>query len=264
MLPSLPLFHRIAGQPIIVLGAGKAAEAKRRLVRRAGGQVIDELQRGIDAGVRLAFIAHADPARCEADAIRARCAGLLVNVVDRPELCDFTTPSVLERGAVLLAIGTGGASAGLAKALRLRLETLLPATLADLAIALHQARTALRTRFPDAGDRRRALDSALAANGPLDPLDPAAATRVAPWLAGAETSPPGAHEIRLRSADPEDLTLREARLLGSADLIAHEASVPPAILARARADAARQIIRPEERPKPTGLTVILRTPKTES
>jgi len=262
MLPSLPLFHRITGHPVIVLGHGEAAEAKRRLVQRAGGLVVDELQPGIDAGARLAFIAHADPAMCEADAIRARCAGLLVNVVDRPELCDFTTPSILERGPVLLAIGTGGASAGLAKALRLRLETLLPSTLADLATALHQARTALRTRFPDASDRRRALDSALTANGPLDPLDPAAASRVEPWLAGAETTPPGTHEIHLRSADPEDLSLREARLLGSADLIAHEPSVPPAILARARADAARQIIQPQDRPKPTGLTVILRTPKS--
>jgi uroporphyrin-III C-methyltransferase/precorrin-2 dehydrogenase/sirohydrochlorin ferrochelatase len=261
MLPSLPLFHRIAGLPVIVLGTGEAAEAKRRLVHRAGGQVVEELQPGIDAGARLAFIAHADPASCEADAIRAQAAGLLVNVVDRPELCDFTTPSILERGPVVLAIGTGGASAGLAKSLRLRLETLLPTKLADLATALHQARTALRTRFPDPSDRRRALDSALTANGPLDPLDPAAASRVEPWLQGAETTPPGTQEIRLRSPDPEDLTLREARLLGSADLIAHEPLVPESILARARADAARQVIQPEDRPKPTGLTVILRTAK---
>lgn len=261
MLPSLPLFHRIAGQPVVVLGHGDAAEAKRRLVERAGGDVVEELEPGIDAGARLAFIAHADPATCEADASRARCAGLLVNVVDRPELCDFTTPSVLERGPVLLAVGTGGASAGLAKALRLRLETLLPPTLADLATGLHNCRVALRARFPDAGQRRRALDSALTRSGPLDPLDPESSARLPAWLAGAETTPDRTVEIRLRSADPEDLTLREARLLGSADTLAHEPAIPHAILDRARADASRLALAPGQEPgaRP-GLVVILRCP----
>ena len=77
-MDSLPLYHRIAGQPVIVLGEGDAAEAKRRLVERAGGDVICAIQDGIDRGARLAFIAHADAASAEADAIRARCAGLLV------------------------------------------------------------------------------------------------------------------------------------------------------------------------------------------
>ena len=95
-LPSLPLFHRLAGQPVVVLGVGEAAEAKRRLVLRAGGQVVEDLAEGIDIGARLAFIAHEDARACEADAIRARGAGLLVNVVDRPALCDFTTPSISE------------------------------------------------------------------------------------------------------------------------------------------------------------------------
>src|SRR3546814_8897751 len=68
-----------------------------------------DLQDGMDRGERLAFSAHDDAAMCEADAIRLRDAGLLVNVVDRPELCDFTTPSILERDPVLIAIGTSGA-----------------------------------------------------------------------------------------------------------------------------------------------------------
>lgn len=259
-MQTLPLYHRIAGQPVIVLGEGDAAEAKRRLVERAGGQVCIELQDGIDRGARLAFIAHDDAGAAEADAIRARCAGLLVNVVDRPALCDFTVPSVLERGPVLIAVGTGGVSAGLAKALRLRLEALLPPALGALAEGLGALRTRLRARFPDGGERRRALDAALAAGGPLDPLDPAAAGRVEDWLAGAPSGAAAAAvEIVLRSADPDDLTLREARLLGSADVLAHEAEVPEAILLRARADAVRRVIAAgEAAPAGSGLVVVLR------
>lgn len=261
-MDTLPLYHRIAGQPVIVLGSGDAAEAKRRLIRRAGGQPVDDLQAGIDRGVRLAFIAHDSEEAARADAIRARCAGLLVNVVDRPALCDFTVPSVLERGPVTVAVGTGGVSAGLAKHLRLRLEAILPESLGSLARALDEARAALRERLPDAAARRRALDAALGQGGVLDPLDPASGGRVGAWLGGAEAPPPALKEIRLTSPDPEDLTLRAARLLGMADGVAHEAGVPEAILRRARADAVRVRIARGEGPPPSlaGAVVVLRAP----
>ncbi len=237
MIHSLPLFHRVAGQPVIVLGEGEAALAKRRLVERAGGIVVGES----NTEARLAFVALSEPGEePEAAAARLRARGLAVNVADRPELCDFTTPSLLERGPVLIAVSTGGASAGLAKALRLRLEALLPAGLGELAQALQHARTAMRERWPDAAARRRALDAALAEGRALDPLEDHDDTAVARWLGGAgDGALAGRHEIRLRSADPDDLTLREARLLGTADTIRHAAAAPPAILARARADAVR-------------------------
>ncbi len=252
MTESLPLFHRIAGQPVIVLGEGEAGEAKRRLVERAGGIVVDEG----NAQARLAFVALDDPGEA---VMRLRARGLLVNAVDRPELCDFTVPSILDRSPVLIAIGTGGASAGMAKALRLRLEALLPQSLGQLARALGEARSALRVRWPDAGQRRRALDAALGEGGGLDPFRDASAGRIGAWLEGAEGSAAETVEIRLSSADPEDLTLRQARLLGSADVLAHEASVPTAILDRARADAARVVLGPQDAvPASAGLVVVLR------
>jgi uroporphyrin-III C-methyltransferase/precorrin-2 dehydrogenase/sirohydrochlorin ferrochelatase len=260
MIASLPLFHRVANRPVIVLGHGDAAEAKRRLVERAGGLVIEDLQEGIDMGARLAFIAHEDEASMQGDAIRARCAGLLVNVTDRPALCDFTVPSVLDRAPVLVAIGTGGASAGLAKQLRLRLEALLPRSLGTLADALQAARTTLRERWPDAGERRRALDAALGPGGSLDPLDEDSVARLPGWLAGeAKAIAQGAFEIVLRSADPDDLTLRELRWLGAADMIACEVGVPAQVLDRARADAIRMpVAAGEAPPAATGLIVVLR------
>ncbi|QGN54415.1 NAD(P)-dependent oxidoreductase [Novosphingobium sp. Gsoil 351] len=247
---SLPLFHRIAGQPVIVLGEGAAAEAKARLVERAGGVIVGEDH----ACARLAFIAQPEP---EPAAARLRARGVLVNVADRPDLCDFTLPSVLERGPVLLAVSTGGASAGLAKALRLRLETLLPATLGSLAEALAAAREAMRARWPDAAARRGAIDAALAEGGALDPLAGYGESAIEHWLSGEGTAPgPVTVEIVLRSDDPDDLTLREARLLGTADVIRHSCDVPPAILIRARADAERWAL---DDPRPDhGRTVILK------
>ncbi len=253
MIESLPLFHRISGQPVIVLGEGEAAAAKRRLVERAGGVVAGE----IEPEARLAFVALGDP---EAAVARLRARGVLVNVPDRPELCDFIVPSILDRSPVLLAIGTGGASAGLAKALRLRLECLLPPALGGLAAALGRAREALRARWPDASTRRRALDAALGEGGVLDPLGKGSAEAVDAWLSGnSEVAAGGVVEFRLASADPDDLTLRQTRLLGSADVIAHEPDVPPAILDRARADAVRLVLGAGEAvPSRDGLIVVLR------
>lgn len=250
-IASLPLFHQIAGQNVLVLGEGPAAEPKRRLVERAGGVIVDDLARAVDEGVRLAFIAYDDARACEVAAINARCAGMLVNVVDRPELCDFTTPSILDRDPLLIAIGTGGASAGLAKHVRLRLERVLPESLGLLAKALEAVRPALRQRFPDGPDRRRAVDAALREGGALDPFDPASFQRVESWIADVAQAATGAVvDITLTSADPEELTLRQARLLGEADVLLLDGDVPAAILARARADAERCVFHAKERGEP--------------
>jgi len=247
---SLPLFHRLAGAPVIVVGEGEAAKAKRRLVERAGGVVV-----GIDdPQARLAFVALDAP---EAATATLKARGVLVNVADRPDLCDFTLPSLLDRDPVLIAVSTGGASAGLAKAVRLRLDALLPASLGRLALALQQARSALRSRWPDAVERRRALDAALDQGGRLDPLVDQADGVVADWLERADVPPPQCLTIDLPSDDPDDLTLRQARWLGTADRIACDGPVPAAILARARADAARIAV-DEIDPGAPGLTLILR------
>jgi len=250
-MKSLPLFHQVAGEPVIVLGEGEAAEAKRRLVERAGGVVVGD----DDREARLAFVALDAP---ELATVRLKARGVLVNVTDRPDLCDFTVPSVLDRDPVLVAVSTAGSSAGLAKQLRLRLEALLPADLGGLAEALHAGRDALRARWPAAADRRRALDAALGQGGALDPLAEGGAERARAWLSDP-TAPAagGTVTVILTSDDPDDLTLRQARLLGTADCILFEPGVPAAILDRARADAVRLPL-PHEGPVGTGLVVELR------
>jgi uroporphyrin-III C-methyltransferase/precorrin-2 dehydrogenase/sirohydrochlorin ferrochelatase len=220
---------RLEGRPVVLIGTGPAADAKRRLLERAGAKVVSEET----AHVMLGVVADGDQQAVE----RLRARGILLNVVDRPDLCDFTLPAIVDRDPVLIAIGTGGASAGLAAALRQRLESLLPAGLGRLALALNAARAALRTHFPDRDVRRRAIGALLAPGGPLDPLtdqdDPAAA------IMAAEAAPGRIERIEIASADPDDLSLRSARLLGFADRLHIEGAVPEAILQRARADAER-------------------------
>jgi uroporphyrin-III C-methyltransferase/precorrin-2 dehydrogenase/sirohydrochlorin ferrochelatase len=248
----LPIFLNLEGRPVVLVGDGEAAEAKARLIARAGGRIVPAWEEG----AALAFVALADEteARAAAQALRAR--GLLVNVVDRPELCDFTTPAIVDRAPVTIAIGTGGASAGLAKAIRQRIEALLPSRLGALAAALHAARAAIKARWPAAADRRRAIDAALAPGGALDPIDAGAADRVATWLAApAGVAAARVEIIRLAGADPDELSLRAARLLGEADHIFHGAGVPAAILDRARADAVRHVADGPPDDPPEGLTV---------
>ncbi|WP_347094045.1 precorrin-2 dehydrogenase/sirohydrochlorin ferrochelatase family protein [Sphingomonas parapaucimobilis] len=231
-LGSLPLFVRLGGRPVILVGEGEPAEAKRRLLDRAGAQVVGE-----DAQAALAIVAIEDEHEAQAAIARLKARGVLVNAVDRPAACDFTLPAIVERGPVIVAIGTGGVSAGLAAALRQRLETLLPAGLGRLAEGLYAARSALRARFPDGAERRRAIGAALSPGGALDPL--AGETDVAGWLAQADRPAARVEAFVLTSPDPDDLTLRQARALAAADRVYHRADVPPAILDRARADAVR-------------------------
>ena len=231
---SLPIFVRLNGQPVILIGEGEAADAKRRLLERAGAAIVGE-----DApAARLGIVALEDEDEARATVVRLRARGLLVNAVDRPAFSDFTMPAIVDRDPVLLAIGTGGASAGLAAALRQRLEALLPPTLGHLAEGLHAARDMLRARWPEGGTRRRAIAQLLAPGGVLDPLGPGgdAAQAIATLDADGETR---AERVTIRSPDPDELTLRAARLLALADRVYHPADLPAAILDRARADAAR-------------------------
>lgn len=236
-LHSLPIFVRLSGRAVILVGEGEAAAAKRRLLERAGAVILTESERPASPGddPRLAIVVDDEPA-----VARLKARGILVNAVDRPELCDFTLPAIVDRNPVLVAIGTGGASAGLAAALRQRLEALLPMNLGRLADALYAARGVWRGRFPDATARRRAIAAALAPGGTLDVLRDFADDQALPPT--REPSDGGERRVErmvLTSPEPDDLTLREARLLANADRVTHGANVPSAILDRARADADR-------------------------
>ncbi|TPE60062.1 siroheme synthase [Sandaracinobacter neustonicus] len=235
-METLPLFHRLSGQPVLVLGEGEAAAAKARLVEEAGGTVVTEA----GPGVRLAFVAL-DPPEPVVEALKAK--GLLVNVPDRPDLCDFFVPAIVDRTPLLLAVGTGGASASLSKALKERLEHLLPASLGALAVAIRQSRETVAAALPDVPARRAFWAGVLAPGAALDPFaphgDPLAAITNA--LAGGGEAENRIDTILIDEGGADALTLRELRLLAQADLLVQAPGVPAEVLALARRDAARVV-----------------------
>ena len=244
-LHSLPLFVRLAGRAVILVGEGEAADAKRRLLDRAGALVVDE-----QAEASLAIVALDAP---EETVARLQARGVLVNAVDRSDLCDFTLPAIVDRDPVIIAIGTGGASAGLAAALRQRLEGMLPAGLGPMTRRLSALRGELRARYPDMGERRRVIAAMLAPGGAFDPFGGGDAV-----VGSSGATPDGRVDLRLTSRDPDDLTLRQARVLANADRVYHGPDVPAAILDRARADAARIGCDAPPRASEPGLTVDVR------
>ncbi len=251
---SLPLFVRLQGRLVILVGDGDAAAAKRRLLDRAGAVIGGE-----DANAALAFVAVDDADEAEAVCARLKARGVLVNATDRPHLCDFTIPAIVDRDPVLIAIGTGGASAGLAKALRQRLETLLPAKLGRVASAFQAARGAMRARWPDGAERRQAIDAALSEGGAFDPfVDHGDHPDTARWMASTgEASADAIYRFDLDHDDPDLLTLGQARLLAKADVVYHSPMVAPAILDRARADARRVEWWSADDPPREGVVVVL-------
>ena len=164
-MQALPVFLDLRGRPVLLLGDGDGAEPKRRLLLAAGADI--EAAEGGTA--RIAIVAVDDDGQAAAIAARLKAAGLLVNVVDKPALCDFSLPAIVDRAPVTVAIGTGGASATLSKALRERLEALLPATLGAIADAVRDLRSAVNDAVPKP-ERRRFWDRLMAPGAPLDPI----------------------------------------------------------------------------------------------
>lgn len=139
------MFIKLAGCPCLVVGAGAGAEGKisglldaaakvRVVAPEATGQVcfwaatglIERLSRPFEPpdldGMFLVVVATSDPELQQNIAAEARHRGVLCNVMDVPELCDFYYPSVTQRGALQIAVSTSGQSPALAQRLRKELE----------------------------------------------------------------------------------------------------------------------------------------------
>jgi uroporphyrin-III C-methyltransferase/precorrin-2 dehydrogenase/sirohydrochlorin ferrochelatase len=174
-----PVFLNVRGRPCLVVGAGEIAARKVESLRRAGAQVcvvapeacedVKQLaagdgvrweQRGYRATdldtVRLVIAATDNRDLNSAISSDAQARGIPVNVVDDPDLCTFIVPSIVERGAVLVAISTGGASPTLAKVLRERIDGALPTGVDAFATMLRDAREQVHA-IVTGGEQRRAF-----------------------------------------------------------------------------------------------------------
>lgn len=178
---------RTCGKRCLVVGGGTVAHRKVEDCLRAGLEVLvvspslvpplrDLVGRGSVAwregefrpedleGMLVVFAAappEVNRGVCEA----ARRAGVLVNVVDCPELSDFVSPAVLQRGPVTVAVSTGGASPALAARIRDRIAGVLPEEWGEWAEVLAGFRRSARERVPDPRTRQELLRRAAALDG---------------------------------------------------------------------------------------------------
>jgi uroporphyrin-III C-methyltransferase/precorrin-2 dehydrogenase/sirohydrochlorin ferrochelatase len=265
----LPVFLDTCAGVVILVGSGEPARGKLRLLRAAGAHV-RWFSRDVDVAEEMLTlsgpgrleISFGDPLKADlADAVavvsaagdaldaqiaaRARRHRIPVNVVDRPELSTFIFPAVVDRGEVVVAIGTGGASPVLARRLRELIEALLPTRIGELAqlIGRHRRRFAA---VPRALSPRRFWENIIA--GPIAEAvlagrsDEAEARLVAAIDGdGARESSAGKAEtvflVGAGPGDPDLLTLRALHALADADVVFYDELVTAAVLDRARRDA---------------------------
>lgn len=266
-MQAFPLFYKLQGRKALLVGGGDAAVAKARLLLAAGAipvvvtpepdqQFLSWASDGVielrarefhseDLYDSSILIVATESLEKDTGVVRtARGFGLPVNVVDRPELSDFTMPSIVERGPVTVAISTGGAAPVLARQVRGLIETALPTNLGTLANFIDQFRDAVKLVLPTPTQRRKFWDRFLASPVARQVLSGEEADARQDMLALLNRSAAG--EVRGRVAivgagpgDPELLTRKAHRLLQEADVIVHDRLVSEDILNLSRRDARR-------------------------
>jgi uroporphyrin-III C-methyltransferase / precorrin-2 dehydrogenase / sirohydrochlorin ferrochelatase len=273
-----PVFLDLDHQPVLVVGGGEQAAQKIRLLTKTKALIRVLAQGPCDevaglaaagaiqlerrplaardlAGVRLAYVALEDDAEAARAVAMARAASVPVNAVDRQELCDFITPAIVDRDPVIVAIGTEGTAPVLARQIKARLEAMLPARLGGLARWAAGLRRRAAAAITKGTARRQFWDGFF--EGPVARAYLAddfqnAANLVERELAG---TPPELGRVTLVGAgpgDPDLLTFKAMRALQEADVIVADRLVSPAILDRARRDAARIMVgKTPGRPSPT-------------
>jgi uroporphyrin-III C-methyltransferase / precorrin-2 dehydrogenase / sirohydrochlorin ferrochelatase len=263
-LARLPLFFALVDRRVVVTGGTRAAAWKAELLSAAGAAVdvfapvaCDELRDLAGRPPRGPVTIHARNLRItdldgatlvvgacdndhEAAELRAHAcaAGVPVNVIDKPEFCDFSFGAIVNRSPLVIGIATDGAAPVFAQTIRARLEALIPAGFARWAAAAGRFRPRLQALGLSFHDRRRFwerfADAALS-----HPERAPDMTDFDTWL--AVTTPNEADgtlaTIAVTSHDPELLTLRAVRALQSADVIVADAGISPAVLDSARREA---------------------------
>lgn len=264
-MKTFPMFLQMAGRRVVIVGGGEQAAQKSRLMLKTEAALVlvtadpdTELLALIDSGraqqittltadvfrdAALVFIATGCPAFDVAAHALAKSVGALVNVVDRPALCDAVTPSIVDRDPVVVAISTEGTAPVLARSIRARIETQLEPSLGALAALAGRLRPQVARQVPR--DQRRIFWDWVFNGEPRQALargaDRAAATLVKDALrTGHIPAEPG--RIALVGAGPgaaDLLTLRALRALQEADVIFYDRLVDPQVLELARRDAER-------------------------
>ncbi|EME01335.1 MULTISPECIES: siroheme synthase CysG [Stutzerimonas stutzeri subgroup] len=262
----LPLFHNLQGRRVLIVGGGEIALRKARLLSEAGARLRvvapsieaqlaklveagdgECLDRGYDPqdlqGCVLAIAATDDEPLNAAVSQHANALGMPVNVVDSPQLCSVIFPAIVDRSPLVIAVSSGGDAPVLARLIRARIETWIPAAYGQLAGLAKQFRAQVKAKFANVQQRRVFWEETF--QGPiaeqaLAGCSAEAERLLAEKLAGA--APRTLGEVYLVGAgpgDPDLLTFRALRLMQQADVVLYDRLVAPAIIDLCRRDADR-------------------------
>ena len=262
----LPLFHNLKNAPVLVIGGGEVALRKARLLADAGAvprvvtrEALDEVsvlvarqggelhlrdyrEEDLD-GVCLVVAATDDEPLNALVSRQAKARGIPVNVVDAPELCSVIFPAIVDRSPLMVAVSSGGDAPVLARLIRARIETWIPAAYGQLAGLAKKFRSRVNAALPDVQQRRVFWEEAFQgqiAESLFAGKSAEAERLLEAKLAGSSVKALG--EVYLVGAgpgDPDLLTFRALRLMQQADVVLYDRLVAPAIIELCRRDAER-------------------------
>ncbi|MGK0148161.1 siroheme synthase CysG [Pseudomonas putida] len=262
----LPLFHKLQGGRVLVVGGGEIALRKARLLadagaalrvvapdvdgqlaalaRQGGGEVLVRGYQAADlVGCRLVIAATDDPGLNAQVSADAQALSLPVNVVDAPALCTVIFPAIVDRSPLVVAVSSGGDAPVLARLIRAKLEAWIPSAYGELAGLAARFRDKVKALYPDVNQRRGFWETVF--QGPIAERQLAGQGAEAERLLqamvdGAPVQQGG--EVYLVGAgpgDPDLLTFRALRLMQQADVVLYDRLVAPAIIEMCRRDAER-------------------------
>lgn len=261
----LPLFHNLRHQPCLVVGGGDVALRKIRTLLSAGADVTVVAMSFHNGLVELAqqyatlelrqceytaeamnaavlVIAATDDDEVNATVSRdARQQRIPVNVVDNPGLCTVIFPAIVDRSPLQIAVSTGGTAPVLARLVRSRLESWIPASYGRLAQLAERYRIRVKESLPTLNLRRAFWEKVLegpAAEAVFAGDEKRAEQEIEALLADPER--PGSGEVYLVGAgpgDPDLLTFRALRLMQQADIVLYDRLVSREVMTLVRRDA---------------------------
>jgi len=268
-LARLPLFFALQDKRAVIAGGSPAAAWKAELVAATGarldvyavdvcsemlklstepvvGDVIVHRRAWSAADLRGAALAIGDFRNDEEAAAfsgAARAAGVPVNVVDKPAYCDFSFGAIVNRSPLVVGISTDGAAPVFARAIRGKIEALLPKGFAWWTAAAARWRGAVKASGLPFAERRKfwqLFTTHAVANPDSEPRHDDFERFVAGAAGAGRAGERGVVTlIEADGSDPESLTLRAIRVLQSADVILFDEQISPEVLDFARREARR-------------------------
>ncbi len=263
-----PIFVDVDGRDVLIVGGGDKALQKLRLIGKTTARIRlvaetigDDIasfarERAIVlerrpfstsdvAGAAIVFAASDDPEVDHAVAAAAKAQGVPVNVVDAPRESSFITPAIVDRDPVVVAVGTEGAAPVLAREVKSKIESWLPARFGRVAERAMALRRRVKEATADPVARRRLWEGLLQGqwrSAVLADDDKTADAELERQLAAAREGAQPAGSVALVGCgpgDPDLLTLKAQQRLQEADVLVVDRLVNPAILEYARRDAVR-------------------------